>query len=143
MSFSDICIETICELCAEVVRYGKDGKIGETGPEAILAIKSLADIANSLDLPMYPAEALHLRNPDGYFLGNLLNAVSDQADEQAVGFLALMAHAVPALGQALERYELACREQPAFIASLDRLGQYETLQNVLTAYHREQPGKAA
>ena len=63
MSFSDTCIEAICELCAEVVRYDKDGKIGETGPAAILAIKSLADIANSLDLPMYPPESLHLRNP--------------------------------------------------------------------------------
>jgi hypothetical protein len=143
MSFSDTCIETICELCAEVVRHGKDGQIGETGPAAILAIKSLADIANTLDLPMFPVEALHLRNPDGYFLGNLLNAVFDQADQQAVDFLALMAHTVPDLGQALERYELACREKPAFIAELHRLGQNETLQNVLTAYHREQPGKAA
>ena len=143
MSFSDTCIETICELCTEVVRYGKGGGLGETGPDTILVIKSLADIANTLDLPFFPAEALHLRNPDGYFLGNLLNAVSDQADQQAVDFLALMARNVPELGQALERYELACLEKPAFIASLERLGQYDALQDVLMAYHREQPGKAA
>jgi hypothetical protein len=143
MSFSDTCIETICELCSELVHYGKDGQLGATGPEAILAIKSLADIANTLDLPMFPAEALHLRNPDGYFLGNLLNAVSDQGDQNSVEFLALMAHAVPDLGQALERYELACREKPAFIAQIRRLGQKETLQNVLLAYHRKKPGQAA
>lgn len=137
MSFSDICIETICELCAEVVRYGKDGKIGETGPDAIRVIKSLADIANALDLPMFPTEALHLRNPDGYFLGNLLNAVSDQGDQQSVEFLALMACNVPELAQALERYEIACHEKPTFLASLDQLGQSETLQNILLAYHRD------
>ncbi len=88
MSFSDTCIETICELCTELVQYGKNNELGETGPEAILVIKSLANIANTLDLPMFPADALHLRNPDGYFLGNLLNAVSDQADQQSVDFLA-------------------------------------------------------
>ena len=143
MSFSDTCIETICELCAEVVRYGKDGRLGETGPEAILVIKSLADIANTLDLPLFPADALQPRNADGYFLGNLLNAVSDQDDQQSVDFLALMARTVPELGQALERYELQCQEKPAFTANLHRLGQHETLQKVLLAYHRNQQGQAA
>ena len=143
MSFSDTCIETICELCAEVVRYGKDGRLGETGPEAILVINSLANIANTLNLPLFPADALQPRNPDGYFLGNLLNAVSDQDDQQSVDFLALMARDVPELGQALERYELAYREKPAFIANLDRLGQHDILQKVLLAYHRNQQGQAA
>jgi len=140
MSFSDTCIETICELCAEVVRYGKDGKIGETGPEAILAIKSLANIANTLDLPMHPAEALHLRNPNGYFLGNLLNAVSDQGDHQSVEFLAQMACSVPELERALNYYEVACYEKPAFVADLQRLGQYETLQKVMQAHFRAKVG---
>ena len=143
MSFSDTCIETICELCAEVVQYGKDGRLGETGPEAILVIKSLADIANTLDLPLFPADALQPRNPDGYFLGNLLNAVSDQDDQQSVDFLALMARDVPELGQALERYELQCQEKPAFSANIHQLGQHETLQKVLLAYHRNQQGQAA
>jgi hypothetical protein len=143
MSFSDTCIETICELSAEVVRYGKDGRLGETGPEAIMVIKSLADIANTLDLPMFPADALQPRNPDGYFLGNLLNAVSDQADQQSVDFLALMARTVPELGQALERYELQCQEKPAFTANLNQLGQSDVLQNVLLAYHHNQQDQAA
>ena len=143
MSFSDTCIETIYELCAEVVRYGKDGRLGETGPEAILVIKSLANIANTLNLPFFPADALQPRNPDGYFLGNLLNAVSDQDDQQSVDFLALMAQDVPELGQALERYELQCQEKPAFNATINQLGQYETLQKVLLAYHRYQQGQAA
>ena len=143
MSFSDTCIETICELCTEAVRYGKNGRLGETGPEAILVIKSLADIANTLDLPLFPADALQPRNPDGYFLGNLLNAVSDQADQQSVDFLALMARNVQELGQALERYELQCQEKPAFTANLHRLGQHDILQKVLLAYHRNQRGQAA
>ncbi len=143
MSFSDTCIETICELCAEVVRYGKNNELDETGPEAILVIKSLADIANTLDLPFFPAEALHLRNPDGYFLGNLLNAVSDQDDQQSVDFLALMARTVPELGHALDRYELQCQEKPAFSATINRLGQHDILQKVLLAYHRNQQGQAA
>ncbi len=143
MSFFDTCIETICELCSELVHYGKDGQLGATGPEAILAIKSLADIANTLDLPMFPADTLHLHNPDGYFLGNLLDAVSDQGDHQSVEFLALMARNAPELGQALERYELAFKEKPAFVALIQRLGQQETLQNVLLAYHRKKPGQAA
>ena len=143
MSFSDICIETICELCAEVVHYGKNNELGETGPEAILVIKSLADIANTLDLPLFPADALQLRNPDGYFLGNLLNAVSDQDDQQSVDFLALMARDVPELGQALKRYELQCQEKPAFTATINRLGQNDVLQKVLLAYHRNQLDKAA
>jgi hypothetical protein len=143
MSFSDTCIETICELCTEFVRYGKDGGLGETGPEAILVIKSLADIANTLDLPFFPAELLHLRNPDGYFLGNLLNAVSDQDDQKSVDFLALMARDVPELGQALERYELQCQEKPAFVATINQLGQSDVLQNVLLAYHHNQQDQAA
>jgi hypothetical protein len=143
MSFSDTCIETICELCAEVVRYGKDGRLGETGPEAILVIKSLANIANTLDLPLFPADAPQPRNPDGYFLGNLLNAVSDQDDQQAVDFLALMARNVPELGHALERYELQCQKKPAFVATLNQLGQSDVLQKVLLAYHRNQQDQAA
>ena len=138
MSFSDTCIETICELCAEVVRFGKDGRLGETGPEAILVIKSLADIANTLNLPFFPADTLQPRNADGYFLGNLLNAVSDQDDQQSVDFLALMARTVPELGKAVERYELQCQEKPAFSATINRLGQHDILQKVLLAYHRNQ-----
>ena len=143
MSFSDTCIETIYELCAEVVQYGKDGRLGETGPEAILVIKSLANIANTLDLPLFPADALQPRNPDGYFLGNLLNAVSDQDDQQSVDFLAQMARDVPELGQALERYGLQCQEKLAFTATINQLGQYDVLQEVLLAYHRNQQGQAA
>ena len=143
MSFSDTCIATICEFCAEFIRYGKDGQIGETGPEAILVIKSLADIANTLNLPSFPAETLHLHNPDGYFLGNLLEAVSEKGDHQSVEFLALMARNAPELGQALERYEQAFKEKPDFVALIQRLGQQETLQNVLMAYRRKQPGQTA
>ncbi len=135
MSFSDTCIETICDLCAALVHYGKHDALEDTAPMAVLAIHSLAKIAAELDHTGYSSNHLHQQLVDGYFVGNLLDAVADQGDKQSTDFLGKLAKKVPELAAALGRYEEMAKGNSGLIYAMRFPQQYAALQSVLDTFH--------
>lgn len=134
MAFSDTCIETLVELCMSFVHYGKHGELDAVLPRAVQAIHDLAEMASILEYPAIPNATDHRDLLDGFFLGNLLDAVTEHDDPRAVQFLAAAAHSVPVLGAALLRYEQMLRGKAGTIYGIRKPEQAETLQKVLLAY---------
>ena len=135
MSFSDTCIETICELCTNLVHYGKRDQLKDKASMAVLTIYNLAEIAANLDTTPHASDLVHQQLQDGYFLGNLLDAVADQGDQQSVDFLANVAKTVPQLAAVLGRYEEMSQGNSGLIYAMRFAKQSAALQNVLDAFH--------
>ena len=137
MSFSDICIETICDLSAELVHYGKHDELKDTAPMAVLTIHSLAKIAAELDHTGYSSNHLRQQLVDGYFIGNLLDAAADQGDKQSTDFLGKLAKKVPELAAALGRYEEMAKGNNGLIYAMRFPQQSAALQSVLETFHAQ------
>lgn len=137
MAFSDTCIEAIVELSTNFVYYGKQGNLPSVLSLAVKVIHDLAEIASSLDQPAIPGMNLGHKLHDGYFVGNLLDAIGDPDDFEAVQFLANAAKDVPLLADALRRQETMLNSKAGVVYTVKQPKQAETLQKVLVAFNAD------
>jgi hypothetical protein len=141
MAFSDTCIEAIVELSTNLIHYGKQGNLASVLPLAVKVIHDLAEIASNLDQPAIPGMNLGQRLHDGYFVGNLLDAIGDPDDFEAVQFLANAAKVVPVLADALRRQETMLNSKAGVFYTVKQPKQAATLQKVLAAFNADSPAE--